>query len=342
MNFMNKDEYLLLMSFNETEVINPVPTLTIEERIKLRNVGIQTAIEYPRWYAIEPSRGQYDFSSIDGILHKNRESGLKTIFSVYGAPLPDWMPDAWFSTNKEGEVNREAISLWNSEAQSCAEDLYMMLLFEFAALDVMFVLGEYMEGEAILPCGDWFYDVAAIEDYKYRHGSEAYPDINNSETLDWLLDTALEHCVERQKIFWHQREEIWNMQQWLMNQWSPGTINYAQGQILHEYQEMFSGANLVLLQYTYFDESHPEENVIYVDSLKKDYGLDVIVEAHFCGGLKTTTPKAIAKGFRGQILGPIHGQSGQTRMEEWMYAEVQNSIKLWEQSHENSSVNQNS
>jgi hypothetical protein len=87
--------------------------------------------------------------------------------------------------------------------------------------------------------------------------------------------------------------------------------------------------SIVLLQYTYFDETHGQENENYVFDIVKDVGCDVIVEAHFCAGLKDTTPAAIAKGFRGQILCPLHPQCGQKTIEPWMLDEIRKAHELW-------------
>jgi hypothetical protein len=231
MNFMRDDEFLLLMSFNETEIINKCHVFTTAERVKLRKAGIKTTIEYPRWYAIEPSKGNYDFSSIETMLQRNREADLKTIFLVYGSSLPQWMPDDWFIKRDTGEVRKEVLSMWNEEAQAHADKYYDTLFSTFAAPDVMFIFGEYMEGEAILPCEPCYFDRAALEDYKRRFGSSAMPNISNSETKDWLRMVTIHYNLKRQKEFLKQHNEIWNMQQWLLNQWSPNTINYAQTQI---------------------------------------------------------------------------------------------------------------
>jgi len=328
MGFMRSDEHLLLMNYNSTVTIDATHIMTLDERIKLNRHGIYTAIEYPRWTRLEPQKGAYNFEPIETIIRLNREAHTKTILSVCGSELPDWMPNDWFAKQKDGKVRREVLSLWNKEAQDYKCKFYEKIIKEFSAPDVMFILGEYMEGEAILPCEPSFYDDAAIEDYN-KYWDDSLPDINSKPTKLWLYNTALKYFVDLQKLFIQQHNEIWNMQQWLMNTWSQSTINYVQPELMKMYKEKFPEANIVLLQYTYYDEYHPQENVNWVKRLRELSNCEVIVEAHFCKGLKETTPKAITEGFRGQILCPIHVMSGQSSMETWMYKEIKRSCELW-------------
>lgn len=328
MGFMLPDEHILLMNYNSSITIDATHMLTVDERSKLNELGIRTAIEYPRWRCVEPEKGKYNFSILDNIIRLNRESCTKTIFSVCGSELPEWMPSEWFAKQKDGKVRREVLSLWNRKAQDYKFSFYEKLIDKFSAPDVLFVLGEYMEGEAILPCEPSFYDDAALDNYKYWDKT-SLPDINNPDTKLWLDHTAINYFIELQDLFVKQHNEIWNMQQWLMNKWSRATINFVQPKLMKIYRDTFPSANIMLLQYTYYDESHPQENVDWVKNIQQISQCETIVEAHFCAGLKETTPKAIAEGFKGQILCPVHSMSGNRKMEHWMYGEIKKSLELW-------------
>jgi hypothetical protein len=335
--FMRDDEFLLLMQYNPSTLdIYKSTTPSVGERIRLHDVGIRTALENPRWKAIEPSKGNYDFTVIEDILRWNREASLKTIFTVCDSLMPDWMPDSWFAKNKAGIPDRYALSLWNKEAQDYVHGYYVDLIMNFASKDedVMFIMGEYMEGEAILPCAYSFYDEYALDDYRNKYGSSAVPDINTFETLDWLAETAVSHFIRMQTLFQTQCNEIWNMQQFLMNKWSKATINYAQPEIMEACNRAFPDVKQVLLQYTYFDVAHEDDNVQYVDRLIADTGCEAIVEAMFCAGLAQTTPKAIAKGFRGQVVAPTHPHTQRPNLEDWMVVEIKKSLDLWRASKE--------
>jgi hypothetical protein len=98
---------------------------------------------------------------------------------------------------------------------------------------------------------------------------------------------------------------------------------------LEAYRKAFDDLCLVLLQYTYFDDAHPQENEMYVDMLMNTYGCEVIVEAMFCKGLPTTTPRAIAKGFRGQIICPTHPHTHETSFKNEMVEAIRDSHIQW-------------
>ena len=337
MNFMSENEFILLMNYNNTVITDATHVPTLDERKALHDAGISTAIEYPRWRGIEPSKGVYDFTSIETILELNRGADTKTILSMCGSENPAWIPDEWLARQKDGKVRREVLSLWNEEAQEYLHNYYEMLFERFCASDVLFILGEYMEGEAILPCEPSFYDDYALEDYKKWCGSNDVPDVDNIDTKLWLAGTVCSLFVEKQRMFYAQEhKEIWNMQQWLLNEWSRATINYAQPQLMEAYRDTYPDASIVLLQYSYYDKSHPQENTDWVNEIVKISGCEVIVEAHFCDGLKWTTPKAIAEGFRGQIVCPVHVHAGSGVVDSWKVEEIRKSVEIWRQNREDS------
>ena len=84
----------------------------------------------------------------------------------------------------------------------------------------------------------------------------------------------------------------------------------------------------MLLQYTYYDDAHGQDNVEFVDMLRDEIGCEVIVEAMFCSGLATTTPKAIAHGFRGQVVRPAIDLD-MTSLPEHEVNAIRDSHQLW-------------
>lgn len=339
MNFLKDDEFILLMNYNPT-ILYDCGTYfpNLSERIRFRDVGIQTAIEYPQWYAIEPVQGEYDFVSIENMLFLNRSAGMKTIFSIPGWEYPKWMTDEWFGQDIHCVVNRRFLSLWNKDAQEYQNSWMDMLIKKYQADDVFFVLGEFQLGEGAMPHYPTFYDRSALKDYHRVFGYDRYPKLENEETQRWLKSKVVYHMLQQQRLFYPQRKELWNMQQWLMSKLNPATMNHLQPDILDAYKVFFPDANLVLLQYTFYDHDHPQENVEWVDTLKKQFNMDVIVEAHFCEGLKVTAPDAIAKGFRGQIICPTHSQTGHRMIEDWMYGEIKKYNELWRTKYEKENI----
>ena len=319
--FLVDDEYIVLMSLNN--FIEPYCVTTLDDRKRFRDVGIQTTIEYPERIAIEPAQGIYDFSLMDEMLEKNRAADLKTIFTLNQDHLPNWMPDDWFGKNKDGVIVRFVLSLWNTEAQESLKEYYKTVIQNFAAPDVLFIFGEWQCGEGALPPTPSYYDDAALASYG------GIPDIANDETRKWLGASVFDHFINRYSEFcdYQGRDEIWNAQQWLINQWGKGSGNYMQSLILGHCKEV--GIDIVLLQYTYYDAVHGKENENYVDGLKNFLNCDVIVEAHYAKGFKMTTPPSIAKGFRGQIVCPTHPVGGFDTFEPWMFAEIAWAHNQW-------------
>jgi len=320
--FLVDDEYIVLMSLDNS--IEKFHVITLDDKKRFRDVGIQTTIEYPERVSIEPTQGIYDFSLMEKMLERNRTADLKTIFTLCQSFLPAWMPEDWFGKTQDGNIARHVLSMWNKEAQKSTREYYREVIQKFAAPDVLFVFGEWQCGEGALPPTPSYYDKFALEDFG------GIPNIANTETRDWLGATVLKHFMVRYSEFcyYQKRKEIWNAQQWLINQWGEGSGNYMQSGILECCKKL--SMDIVLLQYTYYDQAHGTENEIYVESLKNDLGCDVIVEAHYARGLKITTPAAISKGFRGQIVCPTHPQAGSfSVVEPWMFGEVSWSHNKW-------------
>ena len=337
-NFLSNDEFLILMSHNAQRCPEVLPesyhVLTTKEKELLYMVGIRTSHEQPAWAAIEPAQGQYNFEYIDNIIKSNRDAGMKTLLQISGWRPPKWMPNNWFAKTVDDKVDREALSFWNEEAQAYSDTYYKFMRDRYASQkDVQFFFGEYQGGEGAYPPTSAFFDNAALEDYHKRFGNHATPDINTEETLDWFGDKIIEHIGKKCEILYPPFHEMWNAQQYLMDTWSKAFGNYVQHDILRQFRWKHPEACIVLLQYTYFDSSHDEHNAQYVDQLVQTTGCEVIAEAMFCDGLKTTTPKSIAKNFRGQIVHPAHsGFSGNGQLEPEMIEEIKKSNDLWKAS----------
>jgi len=342
MNFMTDDEFLILMNIN----ISLDPTmigahvLSVDERKRLNEVGMKTALEYLDWKRTNPSPNEYDFEEIENFLIVNREANMKSVFPVTNWNIPDWVKDDWYPKHPDGSINRTVLSIWNEEAQEYADSYYKKLISNYGAKDVLFYWGDWQGGEGICPAEQCFYDRCALEDYKATYGTSAMPDINTQETLDWYGKKIIEHSFRKQRIFYPQHKEIWNAQQYLMDTWTKAFGNFVIPETLQAFRDEFADLCLVFLQYTYYDDAHYKiPNDEFVKKMQRDYDCEVFVEAHFAEGLKTTTPKAIIDGFRGQVCGLIHFQSGHFYFEDWMVDEVAKSITLWREMSEDEDNN---
>jgi len=339
MNFMKKDEFLLLMVHCEGRAKEwQLPggrqhILSVEERARLREVGIQTAHEQPAWNLIEPSKGVYDFDYLENIITRNRDAGLKSLIQISGWNLPEWMPNEWRARRDDGTYEDEMLSLWNEEAQEYSDHYYQLMIDNFPTDDVAFFFGEFQGGEGALPSTWCIYDDFALEEFHSKFGSEARPVPDAPETLEWMGNKIIEHYVRKSKILYPSYKEVWNEQQYLMDRWTKASGNYVQPDIMKKQREMFPDACIVLLQYTYFDSSHDERDVNWVDNLVDVSQCEVLVEAMFCKGLPETTPKAIAKGFRGQVVMPANEPS-HTSLDDGMINAIRDSHNLWMESRE--------
>jgi hypothetical protein len=322
MNFMVEDEFLLLMVHNETRCNDhnektihwglPEYVLNVADRKRLYDIGIRTAHEQPAWQTIEPSKGEYNFDYLDVIINRNREAGLKSLMQLHGWRVPYWIPNEWRARTKDGVYEKETVSLWNKEAQEHGDKLYITLDEHYKdAPDVMFFLGEYQGGEGAYPPTWALYDDAALEDYKSTYGTSAVPIPDSPDTLAWFGKKVIEHYMWRGGLLYPKYKEIWNEQQYLMDTWTKSFGNFVQMDIHREYNRLFPDACVVSCQCTYFDSSHGADCIEFVDRLRTNTKCEVIVEAMYCKGLPTTTPKAIAKGFRGQIVRPAFENASQ-------------------------------
>jgi hypothetical protein len=325
---MNESEWLLLMNYNPYMPEKP-HVMTLDERKRLREAGIQTALEYPCFYVVEPQMGTYDFSSIENILELNRGAEMKTIFSVPNPYFPSWLPDEWKGKHESGNLNHSMVSFWHKEGIQHMKDYIQMMIDRYLAPDVMFIWAEQDTGESAFP-SYFFYEECAKQDFIEKYGNSEFK-YGAPDVMKWMEDKTVDHFVEMQEIFYPQYHEVWNNLQWLINLRNPASLNYLQARIFQAFKDRFPDVNIVLLQYTYWDSSHTAECHNYVDNLKRTYDCDVIVEAMFCRGLPETAPKTMVKGYQGQILCPTHPHTKEQKLEDWMVDNIRSATKLWEE-----------
>ena len=349
---MKDDEFLLFMAHNYTRdfddnkpiAFHPIKpyVLNLQDRIRLYDAGIRTSHEQPAWHTLEPSRGDYNFDYLDDIIKLNREAGLKSLIMIHGWRIPAWMPKEWRAKTKEGIYEGQMLSMWNQEAQEYGDDYYRMLDDRYMdQSDVAFIFGEWQGGEGAMCPTHCYHDWAALEDYHKIYGTTATPDLSTPETTQWLGDTIIRHFLRRGALLYPKYHEIWNALQFIMSveQSSKGSFgskafgNFVHEDIIKTYRESFPDACIVSCQATYYDDSHGQDNVDFVDKMRYTYNCEVIVEAMFCRGLPITTPKAIAQEFRGQLVRPAF-EEGATKLEDWMVDAIRDSHQLWMESRE--------
>jgi hypothetical protein len=127
------------------------------------------------------------------------------------------------------------------------------------------------------------------------------------------------------------------MQQYVGDKYSKAHGNFIQVDLYKAYRKLYPDGCIVSCQCTYFDELHTQDSILFLDFLKEATKCEVIVEAHFCKGLPTTTPIAIAKGFRGQLVRPAY-ENAATFLKDSHVENIKNSIIQWRMSYENRMV----
>lgn len=342
MNFMLDIEFLLLMAHCEDRAhgFEKQHILSTEERARLYEVGIRTAHEQPPWLRVEPSYDNYDFGYLDNIISRNRNAGLKSLIQLPGWRVPKWVSPEWKARREGGMYEDEQLSFWNVEAQEHTDKYIQTVMDHYPDEDIGFFFGGFQGGEGAYPPTWCVYDESALEDYRSIYGTSARPIPNDPETMKWLGDKVIEYYLTKCRIIYQKHHEVWNCQQWLMNEWNKGYGNFVQPEIMRRSAEEFPDGKIVLLQYTYYDDSHPQANTNYVDMLINISKCETIVEAMFPAGLPTTTPKAIAKGFRGQIVCPAHEAGGEA-FTDMMVNNIRDSHNLWMQNYEDSRDREN-
>lgn len=328
--FLHDDEFLILMNNNDQ-----IHGFSVGDKARIWAAGIQTCHEQPSWAMIEPAQGQYNWAVLDNLISENRQAGMKSLIQLVGWKCPTWIPNDWFCKTKEGKIERECLSPWNSEAMYFSDLMVINAIQHYwDQKDVAFFHGDWQGGEGMFPPTWSIYDAFAIQDYKKVFGNDAMPIPENPDTMKWMGQKIMDYFIHKARVFYPAYHEIWNSQQYLMNVWTHAFGNFVHVETMEKFRESFSDANIILMQYTYFDSAHDENNIRYVDNIVAKTGCEVIVEAMFCAGLPTTTPKAIAKGFRGQIVHPQRSGFDFQPIEDWMITNIKNSHDLWMKSRE--------
>jgi hypothetical protein len=109
--------------------------------------------------------------------------------------------------------------------------------------------------------------------------------------------------------------------------------NFAQYDIHKAYTEEWPNVEQWMLMYTYFGNG--PDSMQDVDRIRTEFNCKVIVESNYCEGLRDPPPTyqtAIEKGFRGQIICPLHPFRAHKQMEPWMWEIIKVANTAWKSS----------
>lgn len=329
--FLPENEYLVVMNL-PVEIKFPghkgIPLID-SELSRLKDIGVGTVLNWIFWDVVVGLGWEH----ADRAMEQARRLGLRNIIGVYQNPSHE-LPQDYYASFEGGKPCRLILSPWNDEAQQAAKDFYTEVVNRYGGDDVNVIKCEFLSGESFIHNEPCYFDRAALASFGQEVGGRPVRDA--PETLEWIRRVAVKQFMDIDGHLVGQHNEIWNALHPVISTQSLSNGNFAQEDILKAEREAFPDATIVLLQYTYW--AHHASIIrgeMYVDILTrwvKDYNLDLIVEAHYCDGLDTTAPLAIERGFRGQILAPLHPFKPQTRIEEWQFQVIERAQRLWESS----------
>jgi hypothetical protein len=333
MTFMKDDEFFLLMDLEPADGIMKGIPVDPDNLLRLRDAGIQTAVKYLDWGAIETKKGKYDWSASDAYVEKMHNAGMKVLLCTYISP-PAFFPDEWYTHfaggrdpavpaypndafGKPQKIN--TLSLWHAEAQAYSDAFIRKAIKHYSSDDTQLYNAQLTVGETMYhnePA--WFEDVAlqAFKDYSHQ---DRQPFPNDPITEEWLRKTYLDTLIRQQQIFQEQGfGELWSSTHRLIAYFSGLYGNGCKwiDDMYEAYLSNFPTSQLNVIQYTYFPHGSSYWQMELNDM--RLYGINIWGGAEYCEGLTPHTPIALAQGLRGLIISPIHPFTGHPQLEPWM------------------------
>ena len=338
MSFLRSEDRMILMNSN-AEMGGYGLKFTSMDTPDLKRVrdecGVTVAEEQVYWHDVEKTRGQYDWSLPDRQVDRVLKAGLRLILCT-PISVPKCLPKEWYWMEKGKRSNQFShLSFWHADAQNYQRAFIEKIIERYSGDDVHVIFHGFLGGESVMWNSPGFFDVAAIADFKARYGADEMPVVGlpkdafplSPETREWLSDAVVRHHVFMQEAFMKQHNEVWDDLQPNIAKQSEANGGFAQYAIHEAYKEKWPDVEQWLLMYTYW--SNGPQSAGEIDRLITDFGCKVIVEANYCEGLPRTTELAIAKGFHGQIVCPLHPFRAHTSMEPWMYGVIKEACDLW-------------
>lgn len=325
MSFIDADEFIILMDLPT----NSGREFSLAELGQLRKAGIRTAWLHGLDWNEHRQRPGYLSKRIERI----REAGMKAL-----VPLWCWHPsglkEEWYARTATGmwtlQGNRKEFMLspWNPDAQRYYNEILARVKREYEAEDVQIVSIYCRAGESVMPNGEWYWDEAAIRDWKHHY--RGMPNPLSDEGKEWLRKSYLGMILEQQKICidspWR---EAW-FGYHLPKQGRPVCgVDWFEDYLQAILTEC-APVNINHITFTYF---YPYAGLAEgVEHLKTAYGSTEWAGAEYCEGLKAgNAEKALEAGLRGLILAPCHPLTRHEGLAEWMVREVERAIDLYQE-----------
>ena len=321
MGFMRRDDYILLMDSPKADRTR----LTEDELKQLVDVGVKTGLYfYTDWNAVEPERGFYDWREHDEALARYNRAGLRTLFMCSTRP-PQWFPDEWYCYKYFG-VSRDALSLWNKDAQDYSDNFYRIMRERYTTPTSMVINSQITDGETIYLNEPAYYDPAALKDYERLYGKGARPvNPNSPEVMSWLEETYIRVLMKQAHILIETpHRELFTMLNPRIGEMGfyPGNGCHMLPTILAHYAE--ENCDITQIYYTWIQWAHLHP---YMNQLQAQYNTKVYGGAEYCEGMPTTAPVAAKQGVR-LICSPCHEYTPHLHLEQWQLDNIRQAIKV--------------
>lgn len=333
--FINPGEWNFVMDMWDAERMTCCP-ISLYDLKRLRDAGVQTALEFVNWATIEPERGRYDWRIPDQIVMRLRAAGLKGMLLLPRA-LPKWTPDDWLAKSKDGNVSRyldvfHCISPWNLEAQEYLNGFIRIACRRYKAPDMLCIQSQMFEGETLLPTVHAaLFDSAALKSHADFVGDPTVePDPANELTRKWMFESLKRVVLTQQRIYCeaHPSRTV-SMQLHPLNSQFPACGNFGIMEYWQAIQEEIRPNQKLHILFTYFVPEWCAGNVEPFLAKCQDAGIRVIAGSEWPAGLNTNTPRALADGLSGLLTAPQHPYLGLKKVEDSAVEAFRNSRRMF-------------
>jgi len=327
MSFIQPDDHMLIMNLNQylRNKHGVCRALTSDDLARLRDVGARTVVQYAMWSAL----AAHGWGYLDTAVSLARKHGLRCLIDTYNS-APAGLPKEWYAWNQDNTVSVAksgllTLSLWNQEAHAALLRHINEIIDRYPGGDVAVVFTGRSSGETVL-AGNWFYDPVARLSHIEEVGGG--PDPRSTETLDWVHRAVVAYYTKMNGALLHHHNQILNTMSPPALESNPYGGLGAQEDLLATEYRLWPNADRYLMQYTYW-RNVKDDYKGTLDRWRNEYDLQLIVEADHCVGLPTTAPQAIAAGFRGQLVAPVHPCAQTVKLEQAHVDAIRTAIKLW-------------
>ena len=298
MGFLSDDESVILMDmtgYGDGHFID-------QDLALLKDSGAKT-LWYMNvdWNKLEPSKGRYDWSSLDTYMERASKFGFKVLVNCYHDTIK-WGSDHWYIWSARG-VQKNWISPWSQDGVEYMFCFYRKMKERYTTSTSLVINSFNTEGEYILPdCQIYSGAAQNIMREKEIH-----------EMFTWMM-------VEQTRILGDNPwKEVWTMlhPHLVPDDWID--------EIVGKYTRLGYNVNWCLFTWKQWVPIWP-----WMDALKDKYHLNMFGGAEWADGIVDTTSHALVHGLRGLLCDPVHPFLPYKQIEPWMVSNIQQSTRMFQ------------